>query len=348
MPSRFIFRSRKTAVGAIAALALAVLYLLFGAPGYAGGNRAVVDFNYAQSASPDLVYLADELGYFRNTHARPHYVTPVSATQIVPLVSTGDLDFGTRMMPLVISALAAGADIKVIAQDGQASRDQPHMSYFVERGSNIRSPKDFEGKTVALGDDGSCAELVTRLYLRRHGVDPDKVNWVTIADDQSVAAVARRNVDVAITHPPYSNAAASDSRVRLLWTDWDLDRGRGSTGAYIVNGAFLRSHPLAVSDFVGAIAKAGLWAAAHPEQAQRWAAERLGVDIETVELDAYSPTLAVEDAPIQYYIDALEQEGRIPPGKIRVSDVYTNAYNPLLQNSAANASAANLDTAHHG
>jgi len=108
------------------------------------------------------VSLADYPGYFRGTRLRPHYVTPVAAAQVVPLVGSGDLDFGKRIAPLVISAIGNGADIKVIAGGTGSRVDTPHMVYSVASDSTIHSGRDFKGKMIALGNDGACANLVKR------------------------------------------------------------------------------------------------------------------------------------------------------------------------------------------
>ena len=78
-----------------------------------------------------------------------------------------------------------------------------------------------------------------------------------------------------------------------------------------------------------AIAKAGNWVNAHPDEARKLTAERLGIDQKLVERYAYVKDLVVTEPPIQYYIEILEQAGKIPKGKVSVKDVYTNEYNPL-------------------
>jgi len=160
----------------------------------ASSRQEVTYFKYPDNPAFDLVYLADKLGYFENTSTRPKYVGKVSAPQIIPLVGTGEIDFGTRMVPLVISAIASGADIKVVSAGGETLPDAPHMKYFSRKDSGIRSPKDFEGKTVAFNSFGACAEFVTKKYLSQHGVDVSKVNWLVVPDNQSQQALVTRNV----------------------------------------------------------------------------------------------------------------------------------------------------------
>ncbi|WP_296261123.1 MULTISPECIES: ABC transporter substrate-binding protein [unclassified Pseudomonas] len=97
----------------------------------------------------------------------------IAAPQIITLVGTGEIDFGSRMMPPLISAIASGLDLKVVAAAGKTLQEAPHMKYFVRADSGIFTPKDMEGKTVGFNSFGACAEFVTKKYLREHQVDVD-------------------------------------------------------------------------------------------------------------------------------------------------------------------------------
>lgn len=298
-------------------------------------TQQVVPFNYPDNPSFDLIYLADRLGYFEGTSTRPNYVGKVAAPQIIPLVGTGDIHFGARMVPLVISAIAAGADIKVIAAGSKTLEEAPHMKYFVRKDSGIRTPKDLEGKTIGFNSFGACAEFVTKNYLREHGVDVNSINFLVVPDNQNEQAVVGRSVDLAIIHPPHSGGAEANPELLRLWSDYDLDRGLGGMSPYSVNGKFAREHPQAVRDVVTAIAKAGNWVNANPDEARQYTAERLGMDLKHVERYAYVDDQIITEPPIQYYIDVLEREGKLQPGKVSVKDVYTNAFNPFAKEAQA-------------
>lgn len=295
----------------------------------------VVPFNYPDNPSFDLIYLADRLGYFEGTSTRPNYVGKVAAPQIIPLVGTGDIHFGARMVPLVISAIAAGADMQVIAAGSKTLQEAPHMKYFVRKDSGIRTPKDLEGKTIGFNSFGACAEFVTKTFLREHGVDVNQVNFLVVPDNQNEQAVVGKSVDLAIIHPPHSGGAESNPELLRLWSDYDLDRGLGGMSPYSVNGKFAREHPQAVRDVVTAIAKAGNWVNAHPLESRQYTAERLGMDLKHVERYAYVDDQIITEPPIQYYIDILEREGKLQPGKVAVKDVYTNAFNPFVKEASA-------------
>ena len=202
------------------------------------------------------------------------------------------------------------------------------MKYFVKKSSGIRQPRDLEGKTIGFNSFGACAEFVTKKYLREHGVDVNKINFIVVPDNQNEQAVATGNVDLAIIHPPHSGGAEANTDLLRLWSDFDLDGGIGGMSPYSVNGKFARENPQAVRDVVAALAKAGNWVNANPEEARKYTAERIGMDLKHVERYAYVDDQLITEPPIQYYIDILQAEGKLAPGKVKVADVYTNEFNP--------------------
>lgn len=298
-------------------------------------ENGVVEFKYPDNPSFDLIYLADQLGYFEGTSTRPKYVGKVAAPQIIPLVGTGDIDFGSRMVPLVISAIASGADIKVVSAGGKTLEEAPHMKYFVRADSGIKEPKDLEGKTIGFNSFGACAEFVTKKWLREQGVDINKIKWIVVPDDKAEQTLLSGGTDLAIIHPPLSGSAENNHDLVRLWSDYDLDGGLGGMAPYSVNGEFARKHPEAVKDVVKAIAKAANWVNENPDEARKIIAKRLGMDLENVERYAYVENLVVTEEPIQYYIDILEEEGKIKKGAVDVKEVYTNEFNPFVQEKTA-------------
>ena len=263
----------------------------------------------------------------------------MAAPQIIPLVGTGEIDFGSRMVPLVISAYASGADIKVVAAGGKTLEEAPHMKYFVRKDSGIRQPKDLEGKTIGFNSFGACAEFVTKTFLRQKGVDVNKVNFVVIPDDQAEQTLVSGNTDLAIIHAPFSGRADHAPNLVRLWSDYDLDRGLGGMSPYSAHGKFIREQPEAVRDVVTALAKAGNWVNANPEDARKLVSQRIKLELPFVDRFAYVDDLVITEPPIQYYIDVLEREGKLAKGKVAARDIYTNQFNPYATGAAASAKA---------
>ncbi|WP_309972186.1 ABC transporter substrate-binding protein [Variovorax guangxiensis] len=300
-----------------------------GAPAVVRKTGDKVAFKYPDNPSFDLIYLADQLGYFEGSSTRPQYVGKIAAPQIIPLVGTGEIDFGSRMVPLVISAIASGADLKVVAAGGKTLQEAPHMKYFVRKDSGIRTPKDLEGKTVGFNSFGACAEFVTKKFLREKGVDVTKINFLVVPDEQAEQTLVTGNTDLAIIHAPFSGRADNAQQLLRLWSDYDLDGGLGGMAPYSAHGRFIREHPEATRDVVTALAKAGNWVNANPEEARRLVSKRINMALENVDRYAYVEDLVVTEPPIQYYIDILQAEGKLAAGKVAVNEVYTNDFNPF-------------------
>jgi len=129
-------------------------------------GKKPVEFKYAEVVYYDLVYLADELGYFDKAGIKPKYVGRMPTGQQVPSLVNGDLDMVTRHTPVIIAAVASGADIITIASGSQSTQKFPHMKYFVKADSDIKSVKDFSGKTLGINSFGACSEYVTKKYLQ--------------------------------------------------------------------------------------------------------------------------------------------------------------------------------------
>lgn len=293
----------------------------------------VTYFKYADNPSFDLVYLADELGYWDEANVRPEYVGAVDANQLIPLTGTGELDFSTRMASLPIAAIHSGADVEIVAASNQTLPDAPHMNYFVREDSGITADnlEALEGKTIALNGFGACAEFVTKQYLEDQGVDVDSINWVPTPDTQSEQAVEQGSADMAIIHAPHSGRALNNPELESLFSDHDLDGGVSGSQPYTGHGEFIRENPEATEEFVEVIAKTQSWVNQNPDEARQVIGDRIGMDVEDVTRYAYINNAIIDREQIQYWIDTLESYGQLPEDHgLTAEDVATNRYNPYI------------------
>jgi ABC-type nitrate/sulfonate/bicarbonate transport system substrate-binding protein len=295
----------------------------------ASSGKAVVEFKYPEWVYYDLVYLADDLGYFNDAGVKPKYVGQIAAGQMIPALTTGDLDVANRHTPLVIAAVASGADIKIFAAGSKSTQRDPHMKYFVKADSPIKSIKDFEGKTLGINSFGACSEYVTKKYCQDNGIDPASIRMITAPDSEQEVPLLRGDTDVAIIHPLASGRASANTKdFRLLFSDWDIDGGISGMCPYSVNGKFLAEYPEAVAELTAILSKAAQWNNDHREEARRLMAERFGFKIEEAEMFEFYEDQIVPDINIQYWLDRLEAEKKIVTGQVKPDQVYTNQQNP--------------------
>jgi ABC-type nitrate/sulfonate/bicarbonate transport system substrate-binding protein len=306
---------------------LSILALTFSG----GGAEAkdVVEFKYPEWVYYDLIYLAEDLGYFENAGIRPKYVGEVAAGQMIPSVANGNLDVANRHTPLVIAAIASGADITVFAAGSKSTEQNPHMKYFVRADSDIKSVKDFEGKTLGINSFGACSEYVTKKYLQDSGLDPTSLKMTTAPDSQQEVPLLRGDTDVAIIHPLSSGRATANTKdFRLLFSDYTIDGGLSGMCPYSINGKFLRENPEAVAELTEILSRAAQWNNDHREEARALMAKRFGFKIEEAEMFEFYPDQIVPTPEIQYWVDRLVAEKKLTDGQVKLEQIFTNNYNP--------------------
>src|SRR5512145_3456801 len=131
------------------AFAAAWLLALAAAPhARAADERFVIKYPNIQWFDP--VYVADEKGWFAEEGLEIQWVGEVPAAQLVPAVAAGSIDFANRHTPLVLTARAGGAKLRIVAAGAQTTPDRPHMKYLVLPGSDVKGVKDLKGKKVAI------------------------------------------------------------------------------------------------------------------------------------------------------------------------------------------------------
>jgi ABC-type nitrate/sulfonate/bicarbonate transport system substrate-binding protein len=288
----------------------------------------VVYFKYPEWVYYDLVYLADDLGYFENAHVKPQYAGQVAAGQMIPSLATGALDVVNRHTPLVISAVEAGANIKVFAAGSKSTKPNPHMKYFVKADSPINGLDDMKGVTLGINSFGACSEFVTKKALRERGIDPATIKMITAPDSEQEVPLLRGNTDVAIIHPLSSGRASANTKdFRLLLSDWDIDGGISGMCPYSVNGDFLAKHPQAVSELTAILSRAARWNNAHPEEARALMAKRFGFALEEAEMFEFYEDQIIPVENMQYWYEVFKDEGLLTP-KSAIEHYYTNDFNP--------------------
>jgi len=278
----------------------------------------------------DPVYVADEKGWFAEEGLKINWVGEVPAAQLVPAVASRSVDFANRMTPLVLTALAGGAKLKIVAAGAQTTPDRPHMKYVVAANSPIKSVAELKGKKVGINSFAACSEYVLKEYLHRQGLDKS-VEFVVIPDANQEQALAQGLIDVAVLHSPYYEKAILTGVGRELLNDYAVDEGTPGMLPYFANEDFIAEHPEVVKKFVKVLAKASDWTNEHHEEAAAIFAKRRGLDPRFAgSWSYYAHGLVPNDKPVQWWIDYLVGEGKLKAGEIKAADVYTNAFNPNL------------------
>lgn len=154
----------------------------------------------------------------------------------------------------------------------------------------VKTWADLKGKTLFVPLRSSTPDALTRYFLARAGVDPDKdVNIIYLTMAEIGQLLKAGKIENAVEHEPHLTAALAGNpalRVVLDFEDeWKRLEGADTAipnAGIGATAAFLESSPDLVRAFEAEYEKAAAWIVANPEQAGALAEKHLGLRAETI------------------------------------------------------------------
>jgi NitT/TauT family transport system substrate-binding protein len=172
------------------------LIVMFAAP-QPEASAETVKISYS---SVDMAFLlgavAEKRGFFKEEGLDVELIRARADLSVTALV-TGDLDY-TLIFGSVIQGAVKGLPLKVV----MVSLNRP--LHFVIAKPEISTMKDLRGKTIAISSFGATAERLTRIMLKREGLDPEKdVKLVAMGEPKARLATLQQGlVDATVASPP--------------------------------------------------------------------------------------------------------------------------------------------------
>jgi len=268
-------------VGVTIALAIAIVLVLgYVARGLLAGPRSPAEkLTLALSATPDaaLIHLAASNGYFAD-EGLDVAVVPVShGKAALELLAQGKADLASAAEVPFVIAIMRGEPLGIAATVASVSTE---MAVVARRDRAIAGPRDLVGKRVGV-TTGTNGEYFLWAFMIRHMLAPDSVAMVDLAPGQMVQALSAGSIDAVSTWEPITSAAESTLAGNAL----SFDGADAYTVTHVVVGRseFLKGRHDAVAKFVRALLKAEAFNRSEPSRAIQLVADRLKLDIKTLE-----------------------------------------------------------------
>ncbi|GLW08096.1 ABC transporter substrate-binding protein [Microtetraspora sp. NBRC 13810] len=321
------------------ALAAATATACGSAEGAAPGGPEVLELRYQGSVGAvTFPELAEDLGYLGPIKLR-WIGNTISGPQDIQAAATGQTDFGGAFNGAIVKLVAAGAPItSMIGYYG--SDEGSYIGYYVAQDAPIRGPRDLIGKKIGVNTLGAHLEAVLKEYLKRGGLTPEEikqVELVVVPPVNTEQALRQGQIDVAALSGILRDKALERGGIRPLFKDIDLF-GPFTAGSVVMTDRFVAENPGTTRTFVTAFAKAVHWTQTHTreEVVARYKAiiAKRGRSEDSSAVGFWKSSGVVGEGGVidpqefQTWIDWLEREGEIPPGKVKATDLYTNEFNP--------------------
>ncbi len=260
-------------------LFMAVIMVLVAGCGSAAGN-AGSESAAARPEEPDItvgaipavdlvgLYIAQEDGFFaqQGLHVTIEQIT--SSQAIIPDQLNGRVDITAGSYVAYISAQAAGARFRVLAE---ASILGPGTRALVTTAdSPVMTIAELAGRKIGVNGINSIGTLLVSALLAEHGISSKKVDFVT--DQEGFPSMPQQLSDgawnAAFLAEPYITVAGEEFGEEILA---DLDQGATLNfpiDGYVATQAWARMHPKTAAAFVRAIEEGQAIANSNPAAVQ--------------------------------------------------------------------------------
>lgn len=280
------------------------------------------------------IFLGLEKGYYSDAGIDLSIEDGQGSNPALQAAAAGNADVVLANYSTMIQSIASGMDLIGI---GGFIQRLPDSILSLEK-DPIKSPKDLEGRTMAITPDSASAKLMDA-YIKATGVDKSKITFINLKAGQDVQALLSGNATVMvgwiITQAPQLASKAQAAKPLML-----SDAGINILGTgFIVSKTYEGQHKELLKRFMTATAKSFADGFKNPEASMdamikaRPLAEK---PLNLVSLKALEPLMHTgrsEGKPFGWTAredweqsEDLLQKYFDMKAKVDVAKVYTNAY----------------------
>ncbi|WP_030243344.1 ABC transporter substrate-binding protein [Streptomyces sp. NRRL S-455] len=239
-------------------------------PGAPSGGVRTVKVGLIPIVDVAPLYLGQKQGFFEKRGLKLEFTTAQGGAAIVPGVASGQFQFGFSNVTSLMVAVSNGVPVRAVA-NGIAStgvEGKDFSALMVKKDSAIKSPKELEGKKVAINTLKNINETAVRASVRKAGGDPDKIEFVELGFEQMPAALDSGDIDAAQVVEP-TQATIKNRGGRVIASPLVDVAPKLTVAMYFTSTQYAKQNPEVVKRFQEATAESLAYADAHPDEARR-------------------------------------------------------------------------------
>jgi NitT/TauT family transport system substrate-binding protein len=166
-------------------------------------------------------YLAEDRGYLREEGLELAATPFDTGLQMIAPLGADQLDVGGGALgPGVFNAALRDINVRIVADRARVAPGTTFHCLMARKslldGGGLRTAADLRGRTFAEPAPGNIATSVLESELRRAGLRPDELRYVTMPFPDMLVGFANEVVDVAFLTEPFYTLAA-DRGVGQCW-----------------------------------------------------------------------------------------------------------------------------------
>jgi ABC-type nitrate/sulfonate/bicarbonate transport system substrate-binding protein len=290
-----------------------------------GGEPAEIVVGVIPIADVAPAWLGAEKGFFREEDIRVSFRPTAGGAEVIPQVIKGDVQFAFGNPVSLAFAQQRGIGLRYVTEgvQGGSSEQDSTNGLLVHKDSAIRSAKDLAGKTFAVNVLNSLGEVTIKTALEKEGVDTSDLKFVEVPFPDMLAALERRQFDVAWLTEPFVSQGIAEGHRKLL-DPMVATYPRLTLSGYFGSTEYIEENGDLVERFQRAMNRSLDYAAAHEEEARKAIADNTEIPPSVVakmplphwtsELNAESVGFLIGQAEkFDYFDEEIDVDALLPP-----------------------------------
>lgn len=205
--------------------------------------------------------IAETQGYFKAEGLEVEMTSFWSGALAVPVLPSGKLDIVFSNTVTDLQAIDQGLDLTFLAPGGVARAKAPDVtSALMTLKGAVKSPKELEGKRVAVNVINSTAWMYAIAYFEKHGADRSKIRFVEIPFPQMNDPLLNKQVDAIVQVEPFRTVLMDSGKADTLGYTYVEVQPNADVSQFVALTSWVKANPATAAKFARAIVKGAQFA----------------------------------------------------------------------------------------
>ena len=211
-------------------------------------------------------YYALDLGLFKKANVDVELVRLANSAAVPAAAAAGAIDIGMADPATLALAVGRGLPFAYFAGGPISTRESATLALCVAKNGPIKTPKDLEGKTIAVVGIRSTLTNAVSEWLHLNNVDTSTVKFFEVHFAEMAPALSRGTVDAALIGEPFIIENQAD--LRKIGVPFDAVASTFYIFSWFAKRDWLAANTELAHSLAAAIYEAARWVNTHhPESA---------------------------------------------------------------------------------
>lgn len=223
--------------------------------------------------------IADKKGYFKEEGLEIEVSKMAGSALMIPVLQSGKVDIILSNTVSTLQAIDQGLDATLLAPSAVVRSAPPDSTtaLIVLKGA-YKSPKELEGKRIAVNVINSIAWLYMVALLDKHGVDRNKVRFVEVPFPQMNDPLLNKQIDAVGQVEPFRTILLNSGKVDAIGYSFVEVQPNADITQYLALTSWVKKNPQTAAKFARAVIKGSQFANSNPAETRQINVEYTGLN----------------------------------------------------------------------